>query len=146
MTDIKGNLEKVRSTLKEGVLLVAVTKTHPYQDINTAKHKTKQTKKKQNLNKDYEHLYKLISDGFIDMPANEISLELPNDIIGLKFAKNYGQTTMQFVHYINKSNKYIGKTQFLTKKQVDKIFGKKSTGNYLQSTTKTPAKTVKKSQ
>ncbi|MEA4922291.1 MAG: YggS family pyridoxal phosphate-dependent enzyme [Eubacteriaceae bacterium] len=36
MTDIKGNLEKVRSTLKEGVLLVAVTKTHPYQDINTA--------------------------------------------------------------------------------------------------------------
>ncbi|MGI6721813.1 MAG: YggS family pyridoxal phosphate-dependent enzyme [Anaerovoracaceae bacterium] len=36
MTDIKGNLEKVRSTLKDGVTLVAVTKTHPYQDINTA--------------------------------------------------------------------------------------------------------------
>lgn len=36
MTDIKANLEKVRSSLKDGVTLVAVTKTHPYQDINTA--------------------------------------------------------------------------------------------------------------
>lgn len=120
--------------------------TFNYQDINTANLNTFRSFSFQDLNKDYEHLYKLISDGFIDMPANEISLELPNDIIGLKFAKNYGQTTMQFVHYINKSNKYIGKTQFLTKKQVDKIFAKKSTGNYPLNTTKTPAKTVKKSQ
>lgn len=36
MEDIKGNLEKVQSTLKDGVQLVAVTKTHPYQEINLA--------------------------------------------------------------------------------------------------------------
>ena len=72
--------------------------TFNYQDINTANLNTFRSFSFQDLNKDYEHLYKLISDGFIDMPANEISLELPNDIIGLKFAKNYGQTTMQFVH------------------------------------------------
>lgn len=36
MVDIKENLQKVRETLKEGVLLVAVTKTHPYNELNTA--------------------------------------------------------------------------------------------------------------
>lgn len=36
MTDIAKNLKEVQSSLKEGVTLVAVTKTHPYTDINTA--------------------------------------------------------------------------------------------------------------
>lgn len=36
MEDIRGNLAKVRATLKEGVQLIAVTKTHSYQEINTA--------------------------------------------------------------------------------------------------------------
>ena len=107
--------------------------TFNYQDINTANLNTFRSFSFQDINKDFEQLYKLVSDGFIDMPASEISLELPNDIIGLNFAKNYGQTTVQFVHYINKNRKYIGKTPFLTKKQIDKIFGKKSNGKYTQS-------------
>lgn len=36
MADIKGNLEKVNSNLKDGVLLVAVTKTHTTEEINEA--------------------------------------------------------------------------------------------------------------
>ena len=36
MTDIKGNIEKVRSEMKDGVLLVAVTKTHSVEEINEA--------------------------------------------------------------------------------------------------------------
>ena len=36
MEDIKANLEKIRATLNDGVTLIAVTKTHPYQEINTA--------------------------------------------------------------------------------------------------------------
>ncbi|MFC3158575.1 hypothetical protein ACFOEQ_08555 [Chryseobacterium arachidis] len=53
-------------------------------------------------------------------------LELPNDIIELHFEKkkNFGQPTVQFIQYINKNRKYVGKSQFLNKKQVDKIFGK----------------------
>ena len=58
------------------------------------------------------------------MPSSEITLELPNDIVGLNFARNYGQITVQFVQYINKNKKYVGKSQFLTKKEVDKLFGK----------------------
>ena len=34
MTDIKGNLEKVRETIKDDVLLVAVTKTHKPEEMN----------------------------------------------------------------------------------------------------------------
>ncbi len=36
MVDIKSNLEEVRSSMKDGVLLVAVTKTHTPEEINTA--------------------------------------------------------------------------------------------------------------
>lgn len=95
-----------------------------YQDVNTTNLNTYRSFSFQDLNKDFDQLYKLINDGFIDMPRNEISLELPNDIVGLNFKRNYGQPTVQFVHYINKSKKYIGKSAFLTKAQVDKIFGK----------------------
>lgn len=95
-----------------------------YQDVNSANLNTFRTFAFSDLNRDFETLYKLISDGFISMPAGEITLELPNDIVGLNFAKNYGQITVQFVQYINKNKKYIGKSQFLTKKQVDKLFGK----------------------
>ena len=95
-----------------------------YQDINNSNLNTYRSFYFHDLNKDFDQLYKMISDGFIDMPQSEIQLELPNDIIGLNFAKNYGQTTVQFVHYINKSKKHIGKSQFLTKNQVDKVFGK----------------------
>jgi hypothetical protein len=56
-------------------------------------------------------------------------LELPNDIIELHYEKNYGQQTMQFIQVINKNRKYIGKSQFLTQKQVEKIFGR-ANGKY----------------
>lgn len=95
-----------------------------YQDVNTTNLNTFRSFSFQDLNKDFDQLYKLIHDGFIDMPKNEISLELPQDIVGLNFKRNYGQPTVQFVHYINKNRKYVGKSAFLTKEQVDRIFGK----------------------
>ncbi len=36
MADIKGNIKKVKSEMKDGVLLVAVTKTHSVEEINEA--------------------------------------------------------------------------------------------------------------
>jgi hypothetical protein len=75
------------------------------------------------MNGDVQELYKMITDGFIDQPAGNISLELPNDIIELQYERNYGQPTVQFIQYINKNKKYVGKSQFLNKKQIDKIFG-----------------------
>ncbi|MBB4804883.1 hypothetical protein HNP38_000155 [Chryseobacterium defluvii] len=98
-----------------------------YQDLNTANLNTFRSFSFLNLNGDVEGLYKLITDGFIDTPIGNITLELPNDIIELHYEKNYGQPTVQFIQFINKNRKYVGKSQFLNKKQIDKIFGK-STG------------------
>lgn len=95
-----------------------------YQDLNTSNLNTFRSFSFLNVNGDVENLYKLITDGFIDTPIGNITLELPNDIIELHYEKNYGQPTVQFIQYINKNRKYVGKSQYLNKKQVDKIFGR----------------------
>ncbi len=95
-----------------------------YQDLNTANLNTFRSFSFQNLNKDVSGLYEIISNGFIDIPEGNIVLELPNDIIELHFEKNYGTPTVQFIQYINKNKKYVGKSQLLNKKQIDKIFGR----------------------
>lgn len=94
-----------------------------YQDLNTSNLNTFRSFSFLDVNGDVEGLYKLITDGFVDQPTGNITLELPNDIIELHYEKNYGQPTVQFIQYINKNRKYVGKSQFLNKKQIDKIFG-----------------------
>ncbi|MFC6267416.1 hypothetical protein [Frigoriflavimonas asaccharolytica] len=108
--------------------------TFNYQDVANANLNSFRSFYFYDLNKDFDQLYKLISDGFIDMPTSEIEMELPQDIIGLNYGRNYGQITVQFVHYIGKNRKYVGKSQFLTKKQVDKIFGKDKKASSTTST------------
>ncbi|MGU3376459.1 hypothetical protein [Chryseobacterium sp. M5A1_1a] len=100
-----------------------------YQDLNTSNLNTIRSFSFQNLNGDVAGLYKLIIDGFITVPEENVLLELPNDIIELHYEKNYGQPTVQFIQYINKNRKYVGKSQFLTQKQVDKVFGR-TNGKY----------------
>lgn len=98
-----------------------------YQDLNTANLNTFRSFSFQDLNGDVSDLYNLIVGGLTVTPEANVVLELPNDIIELHYEKNFGQPTVQFIQYINKNRKYVGKSQFLNKKQVDKIFGK-STG------------------
>ncbi len=100
------------------------TFTINYQDLNTANLNTFRSFSFKNLNGDVSGLYTMITNGFIDAPESNIILELPNDIIELHYEKNFGQPTVQFIQYINKNRKYVGKSQFLNKKQVDKVFGK----------------------
>jgi hypothetical protein len=95
-----------------------------YQDLNTANLNTIRSFSFQNLDGDVAGLYQMITEGFTVLPNENIVLELPNDIIELHYEKNYGQPTVQFIQYINKNKKYVGKSQFLNRKQVDKIFGK----------------------
>lgn len=97
--------------------------TFNYQDINTSNLNTFRSFSFLDVNADVIGLYKLITDGFIDEPVGNVTLELPNDIIELHYEKNYGQPTVQFIQFINKNRKYVGKSQFLNKKQIDKIFG-----------------------
>lgn len=102
-----------------------------YQDINSSNLNTFRTFSFKDLNNDFDQLYKMISDGFISMPSENIILELPRDILELHFARNYGQITMQFIQYVNKNDKYMAKSQFLTKKDIDRIFGKTSSKSNL---------------
>lgn len=97
--------------------------TFNYQDINTSNLNTFRSFSFLDVNGDVMGLYKLVTDGFIDEPTGNVMLELPNDIIELHYEKNYGQPTVQFIQFINKNRKYVGKSQFLNKKQIDKIFG-----------------------
>lgn len=97
-----------------------------YQDLNTANLNTFRSFSFQNLDGDVSGFYNLITSGLIQAPESNVVLELPNDIIELHYEKNFGQPTVQFIQYINKNRKYIGKSQFLNRKQVDKIFGKLS--------------------
>lgn len=95
-----------------------------YQDLNTSNLNTIRSFSFQNVDDAVSGLYKLIIGGFITTPGENIILELPNDIVELHYERNYGQPTMQFIHYINKNRKYVGKSQFLNQKQVEKVFGK----------------------
>ena len=97
--------------------------TFNYQDINTSNLNTFRSFSFLDVNGDVMGLYKLVTDGFIDQPSGNVTLELPNDIIELHYEKNYGQPTVQFIQFINKNRKYVGKSQYLNKKQIDKIFG-----------------------
>ncbi|PWN72222.1 hypothetical protein C1631_006375 [Chryseobacterium phosphatilyticum] len=100
-----------------------------YQDLNTSNLNTIRAFSFQNLNGDVAGLYKLILEGFVSIPDENVILELPNDIIELHYERNYGQPTVQFIQYINKNRKYVGKSQFLTQKQVEKVFGR-TNGKY----------------
>lgn len=98
--------------------------TITYQDVNDSNLNIYRSFSFLDLNKDAEMLYQLLMDGLEDLPKQEVQLELPDDIVGLVFAKNYGQPTVQFVHYIQKSSTNIGKSPFLNKYQLAKIFDK----------------------
>lgn len=95
-----------------------------YQDINTANLNTYRSISFKNVTDDINNLYKLIQESLTILPDSDLILELPNDILHLHFQKNYGQNTVQIIHFINKNRKYVGKSHFLTKSEIDRIFGK----------------------
>ena len=95
-----------------------------YQDVNAGNLNTIRSFTFSDLNNDLETFYLLIIDGLNTLPKADITLDLPDDILELHFERNYGQPTVQFIQNINKTKKYYGKSQFLNRKQVEKIFGK----------------------
>ncbi|MBS1571644.1 MAG: hypothetical protein JST62_04505 [Bacteroidetes bacterium] len=108
-----------------------------YQDVNAGNLNTIRSFTFSDINGDMDTFYNLILDGLKTLPKEDITLELPEDILELHFEKNFAQPTVQFIHYINKSKKYIGKSQVLNKKQIDKIFGKTGGSSAFTSTNNT---------
>lgn len=113
-----GKVESVGLYKKENIYTIN------YQDINTANLNTYRSISFKNVSDDINILYKLIQESLTVLPDSDLILELPNDILNLHFQKNYGQNTVQIIHFINKNRKYVGKSHFLTKSEIDKIFGK----------------------
>ncbi|WP_159479727.1 hypothetical protein [Chryseobacterium sp. 18068] len=96
-----------------------------YQDIATANLNTYRTIRFDNKNKDFENLREIIIQGLELLPEQDIILEFPSDIVYLHFEKNFGKSTVQFIQLINKNKKYIGKSNFLSKEDILKVFGEK---------------------
>ncbi len=71
----------------------------------------------------FDNLYQMIINGFNENPKSDIMLELPNDIVWLHFVKYLGVVSFQFSQSVNKTE-VIAFSRYLTKKQVQKLFGK----------------------
>lgn len=72
----------------------------------------------------FDSLYNIIIDGFSNPPKEDVMIELPEGSVYLHFEKNMGVTSFQFFHFPFKNSKVMGKSPYLTKKQVNKLFGK----------------------
>ena len=79
----------------------------------------------EDIDNTFEDLYKTISEGFETLPKEGITLTLPNYIITLQFTKAIGMNSVT-IHTAPANNpSYVGHTIALSKKQIDKLFGKK---------------------
>lgn len=95
--------------------------TFSYQDPSSNEKRSFSFK---NQNNDLENLYTTIINGFDNVPASDIALELPNDIVYLHFEKNMGVVSFQFKQSPSKDLSDTSKSVYLTKKKVLKLFGK----------------------
>ncbi|PWN59985.1 hypothetical protein [Chryseobacterium oncorhynchi] len=114
-----GKVETVGMFQKDNVYTIT------YQDINTSNLNTYRSINFKDLNNAVKNLYSIIQEALSKPPESDIILELPNDILRLHFERNMGQNTVQIIHFINKNRKYVGKSHFLKKGDIDKIFGNK---------------------
>lgn len=73
----------------------------------------------------FDGLYDMIMKGFKNPPKEDIMLELPDDIIWLNYTKAMGVVNFRFMHSPGKNSEVMGVSGWLTKKKVNKLFGKK---------------------
>lgn len=73
----------------------------------------------------FEDLYTAIIDGFEKTPKETVTLSLPNYILSLKFEKAMGLQTVTFLTSPATQGDIVTKSASFTKKQIEKLFGKK---------------------
>src|SRR5690606_32136496 len=71
----------------------------------------------------YDLLYSRLVSGFDELPEGRITLDLPDDVIFIEYTKSMGMTNVRFAQAVNKTDVF-GFSQWFTKKQIDKLFGK----------------------
>lgn len=95
-----------------------------YNDVNNYSMNVYRDFNFRNINNDLDTLYNLIIEGFKRFPKQDIMLELPNDIVFLHFDKSIGRTLFQFIHFVNKDERQVGKSPFLSLKDISLIFNR----------------------
>lgn len=73
----------------------------------------------------FEDLYNIILKGLDEVPSEPIMLEIPNGYLWLEFGKTLGKPFVTFSHSVGKSGDVIGKSTWMNRKKLDKVFGKK---------------------
>lgn len=69
--------------------------------------------------------YHTIAEGFNEMPESTILIDLPQGSLSLEFSKVFGVINLQIAHALDDDASVIGLTPYLTRKKVEKLFGKK---------------------
>jgi hypothetical protein len=70
----------------------------------------------------FNNLYKIISEGFVTIPKEDVILELPrNQRLYLSYTKVLGVVNLKITHF---DGNIMGIVPYITKKQLAKLFGK----------------------
>lgn len=70
-----------------------------------------------------EGFYSVITEGLTTLPKEDIKIELPNETINLQYKKEMNAASVKMKISYNNGEE-AGTTVWLTKKNIDKLFGK----------------------
>lgn len=76
-------------------------------------------------NGNLDTLYAMIEKGFEEMPKDDIPVTFANRTVYLKFTRFVGAKVLVFSCIRSEANSEVVISNFIAKKQVDKLFGKK---------------------
>ncbi|UJH92085.1 hypothetical protein LZ575_05650 [Antarcticibacterium sp. 1MA-6-2] len=71
----------------------------------------------------FDQLYTLIITNWDNPPEEDITVQFNDGYLSLDYYSVMGMTSVRFIHGSNSGN--VGFSKALTKKQIDKLFGKK---------------------
>lgn len=73
----------------------------------------------------FDDLYNLILENWEDPPKEDIMIKLDNGYLWVKFARALGTTNVGFAHAMDENADVIGISTWLTKRRLNKLFGKR---------------------
>lgn len=73
----------------------------------------------------FNDLYELIVSNWDNPPEEDIMIKLDEGYLWVRFVKALGVTNVAFAHSVDENADILGISTWLTKRRVDKLFGKK---------------------
>lgn len=79
----------------------------------------------EDVNNNFSYLYSTIKKGLDSPPKAPVYLKIPEGYIFLEFVKSLGKPNVRIGHSLYDNGEVIGYSVWLTKRKVEKLFGKK---------------------